>query len=303
MKNKEQLPVSRKRFKGLVVLLLGLISTACSSSNSQEIMEEREQEIIEGPLLDVFADDYWDKAELVWEDEFEGTELNMENWLFETGDHGWGNNELQEYVENENVEVSDGTLKITAKKREGFVGGARYTSTRLNSVKQFQFGRMEIRAKMPADKGNGIWPALWMLGYDIQSVGWPACGEIDIMEYVSFEPNQTHFSIHSTANNHKNGTQITSGPVALETIEEEFHNYGILWTSQYIKFYIDDIDNVTLFFKRPATANSDSWPFSKPFYFLMNIAVGGDWGGLQGVDDTIFPATMEVDYVRVYQVK
>jgi len=162
---------------------------------------------------------------------------------------------------------------------------------------------MEIRAKIPEHKGNGIWPALWMLGSSIQTAGWPACGEIDIMEYVSFEPNQTHFSIHSLANNHKDGTQITSGPVILETIEEEFHNYGILWTNKYLKFYIDDIDNIKLNFTRPAISNAENWPFSGSFYFLMNIAVGGDWGGLEGVDDAVFPAVMEVDYVRVYQVK
>ncbi|WP_276392321.1 glycoside hydrolase family 16 protein [Eudoraea chungangensis] len=279
------------------------ILTSCSSSNSQEVFEEIQEEVEEEVLLDVYAEDYWDNAELVWADEFDGTEILNENWTFETGSHGWGNNELQDYVVNDNIEVSNGTLKIIAKKKEGFADGARYTSTRLNSVKQFRYGRMEFKAKMPEDKGNGIWPALWMLGYDIHTVGWPACGEIDIMEYVSFEPNQTHFSIHSTANNHKNGTQITSGPVPLESIEEEFHIYGLLWTDKYIKFYIDDINNIQLNFQRPANSNYDNWPFSKPFYFLMNIAVGGDWGGIYGVDDTIFPATMEVDYVRVYQVK
>ena len=288
--------------KRLIFLtLLGIIS--CSKSNSQDESEEPIQGVIEENILDVYASDYWDNAELVWADEFEGSALIPENWTFETGDHGWGNNELQNYVEDDNVEVSEGTLKIMAKKVEGFPVGAKYTSTRLNSKKQFLYGRMEIRAKIPEDKGNGIWPALWMLGKDIQNIGWPACGEIDIMEYVSFEPNQMHFSIHSTANNHKNGTQITSGPVELETIEEEFHNYGLLWTDKYIKFYIDDIENITLNFQRPAISNSENWPFSKPFYFLMNIAVGGDWGGLNGVDDSIFPATMEVDYVRVYQVK
>jgi beta-glucanase (GH16 family) len=142
-----------------------------------------------------------------------------------------------------------------------------------------------------------------MLGSNIPEVGWPACGEIDIMEYVSYDPGIVHFSIHSTANNHKDGTQVTSGPVSLESIEEEFHTYGLLWTRDYLKFYIDDPQNIKLTFVRPAISNEANWPFSRPFYFLMNIAVGGDWGGLQGVDDTIFPAVMEVDFVRVYQVK
>jgi beta-glucanase (GH16 family) len=162
---------------------------------------------------------------------------------------------------------------------------------------------MEIRAKLPDYKGKGIWPAIWMLGSNIGTVGWPACGEIDIMEYVSYAPDQVHFSLHSTANNHKQGTQITSGALTLTTAEEEFHNYGLLWTRDYLKFYLDTPDNVKLIFMRPLATNTDNWPFSQPFYFLMNIAVGGDWGGLEGVDENVLPATMEIDYVRVYQVK
>lgn len=250
------------------------------------------------------ADDpgYWGEAQLVWSDEFQGTTLDMDKWRFETGAHGWGNNEWQNYVEEGVTEVSDGTLKITARKTGpgGRVGD--YESARLNSRQDFTFGRLEIRARIPEHKGNGIWPALWMLGSNIGTVGWPQCGEIDIMEYVSFEPDQMHFSIHSTANNHKEGTQVTSGPIPLESIDEEFHSYGILWTANYIKFYLDDPDNVKLTFTRPIPSNAENWPFSQPFYFLMNIAVGGDWGGMQGVNDEIFPATLEVDYVRVYQV-
>lgn len=252
-------------------------------------------------IADVFAEDYWDDAELVWSDEFDGQELSLENWSFETGNHGWGNNELQNYVEGSNVEVSDGTLKIIARREDS--DGSRYTSTRLNSKREFRYGKIEIHAKIPDHKGNGLWPALWMLGNDIGTVGWPACGEIDIMEYVSFDPNNVHFSIHSTANNHVSGTQVTSGPIPLETIEEEFHTYGLLWTDQYLRFYIDDPENVQLNFLRPSVSSIENWPFSKHFYFLLNIAVGGNWGGLEGVDDSIFPAVMEVDYIRVYQVK
>ncbi|NND79001.1 MAG: glycoside hydrolase family 16 protein, partial [Maribacter sp.] len=144
--------------------------------------------------------------------------------------------------------------------------------------------------------------ALWMLGNNISTIGWPDCGEIDLMEYVSYDPNIVHFTIHSAANNHVEGTQLSSGPVTLNSIEEEFHNYGVLWTEKYLKFYLDEIDNIIFTFQRPAEPNASNWPFSKPFYVLMNIAVGGNWGGLQGVDDSIFPAVMEVDYVRVFQV-
>ncbi len=287
----------------LTVLFSSLLIACSSSSSDASAQEDLAMAPVNEILPDVFATDYWNNAELVWQDEFDGDALSAEKWSFETGADGWGNNEWQDYVANDNVEVSNGTLKIIAKKVGSGQKTGDYTSARLNSKKTFMYGRMEIRAKIPDDRGKGVWPALWMLGNDIQSTGWPACGEIDIMEYVSYDPNTVHFSIHSTANNHVNGTQITSGPVELMTIEEEFHNYGLLWTDKYLKFYIDDIENVQLTFFRPATSNAENWPFSKPFYFLMNIAVGGNWGGLEGVDDSIFPSIMEVDYVHVYQVK
>lgn len=287
----------------LTVLFSSLLIACSSSSSDASAQEDLAMVPVNEILPDVFATDYWNNAELVWQDEFDGDALSAEKWSFETGADGWGNNEWQDYVANDNVEVSNGTLKIIAKKVGSGQKTGDYTSARLNSKKTFMYGRMEIRAKIPDDRGKGVWPALWMLGNDIQSTGWPACGEIDIMEYVSYDPNTVHFSIHSTANNHVNGTQITSGPVELMTIEEEFHNYGLLWTDKYLKFYIDDIENVQLTFFRPATSNAENWPFSKPFYFLMNIAVGGNWGGLEGVDDSIFPSIMEVDYVHVYQVK
>ncbi len=257
----------------------------------------------QGNGLDVNAPDYWENAELIWSDEFEGDRLLGENWKIQTGQHGWGNNELQNYVANDNVEVSNGTLKITAKKVGKGQKIGDYTAARLNSTREFMYGRMEIRAKLPEHKGNGLWPAIWMLGNDLETEGWPQCGEIDIMEYVSYQPNNVHMTIHSTANNHVDGTEATSGPLALESAEEAFHTYGLLWSEEYLKFYIDDIDNIKFVFQRPKRYTSDNWPFSKPFYLLMNIAVGGNWGGKQGVDDSVFPAVMEVDFVRVYQVK
>ncbi len=294
-----------KRYYSLLLISCFFL-TACSKSDNQkpdEVQKDSTPEEVAQVLDDPDAADYWDAAELVWSDEFDGDTISEENWLFETGGEGWGNAELQNYQADGNTEVSDGTLKIVAKRNvDNTIQGA-FTSARMNSKKSFKFGRMEIRAKIPDHKGNGLWPALWMLGSNIGTSGWPACGEIDIMEYVSFKPNKTHFSIHSTANNHTNRTEITSGAVDLETIEEGFHNFGMLWSNKYIKFYIDDVDNIKFSFRRPTISNVDSWPFSSNFYFLMNIAVGGTWGGLEGVDTSIFPATMEVDYVRVYQVK
>lgn len=291
----------QKEYLLIALVLLFFLGCGKDDTSKQDAPVIEENNETPPELKDVFAPDYWDDAELIWSDEFDGTALSSENWLFETGSHGWGNNELQDYVANDNVEVSDGILKIIAKKEAS--GSANYTSTRLNSKESFRYGKIEIRAKIPDHQGNGIWPALWMLGSNIQTSGWPACGEIDIMEYVSFDPNKVHFSIHSTANNHTNGTQVTSGAVDLETIEEEFHTYGLLWTDRYLKFYIDDMENIKLNFSRPTVSNVENWPFNQHFYFLMNIAVGGNWGGLEGIDTTIFPAVLEVDYVRVYQVK
>ena len=291
----------------LILFYITIFLSGCSSSSDSEpeISQSPDPKPVETEtdVKDPDDLDYWDDAILVWSDEFEGTSISGDNWTFETGGNGWGNNELQNYQAAGNTEISDGILKITAKRNNDNTIEGAFTSARLNSKKSFKFGRMEIRAKLPEHKGNGTWPALWMLGSNIQTVGWPECGEIDIMEYVSFKPNKTHFSLHSTANNHTNRTEITSGAVDLETIEEEFHNFGLLWSNKYIKFYVDDVENIQFTFRRPTTYTVDSWPFSNEFYFLMNIAVGGNWGGLEGVDTSIFPATMEVDYIRVYQVK
>lgn len=244
----------------------------------------------------------WAGARLVWSDEFNGDALDTSKWQYETGANGWGNHEWQNYVADGNVEVSDGTLKIIARKTGEGQRVGDYTSARLHSRQDFTYGKIEFRARIPQNKGNGLWPALWMLGSNISEVGWPACGELDIMENVSYEPDTIHFSVHSTAHNHKNGTQITSGPVALETLEEEFHTFGLLWTDRSLKFYVDSPENIKLDFSRPKGGDADAWPFSRPFYILMNLAVGGDWGGQQGVDDRVFPAVFEIDYVRVYQL-
>lgn len=241
---------------------------------------------------------------LIWSDEFDGDRLDYDKWFPETGASGWGNNELQNYTAIQNTEVSDGTLKIIAKKV--FEGERQergdYTSARLTSLDSFTYGRMEIRAKMPDLKGNGLWPAIWMLGDAIRSGGgWPDSGEIDIMEYVSYAPNQFYATIHSNANNHRDGTQLGSGAVSLPTIEEEFNTFGIIWEEDFIKFYVNDPNNTIFRVNKPAEANNDNWPFDKPHFFLLNMAVGGDWGGAQGLDDANFPATMEIDYVRVYE--
>lgn len=243
----------------------------------------------------------WSQAQLVWSDEFDGSTLNLNEWKLETGAHGWGNNELQNYVDSGAVEVSNGTLKITAAKVGPGQQAGDYTSARLNSIRTFTTGRMEIRAKLPTLQGKGLWPAIWMLGTVDGAFIWPDCGEIDIMEYVSYTPHTVYSTLHSRDFNHVKGNPHTSGPIELMDAEDEFHIYGLLWVAGRLSFYIDDISNITYDVKRSELYQGKDWPFYKPYYFLINMAVGGNWGGAQGVDDSIFPAVFEIDYVRVYQ--
>jgi len=241
--------------------------------------------------------DYSSRLQLVWSDEFDGDTVNEENWTFETGASGWGNNELQNYTSGQNSKVENGRLTITARKIDENKQPGSYTSSRMISRDKYEFtyGKMEIRAKLPS--GTGIWPAIWMLGTNIGEVGWPTCGEIDIMEYVGYQPNTIHATVHTSAGYGSNGKGSSK---TLESAEEDFHVYGLIWTEKEMIFYTDSLDNVT-FRYAPANKTADNWPFDKPQFFILNVAVGGNWGGAQGIDNSIFPQTMEVDYVRVYQ--
>lgn len=241
--------------------------------------------------------DYFDNLTLSWSDEFDGTSINTDNWKFETGATGWGNNELQNYTNGDNAEIIDGKLVITAEKVDDNTEVGSYTSSRIISdgKQEFQYGRLEIRAKLPS--GTGIWPAIWMLGSNFRTVGWPACGEMDIMEYVGYDPNTIHSTVH-TPDGYGAGGDGSSK--YLETCEEEFHIYGLLWTEKKLVFYTDTPDQVTHIYE-PAVKTVNNWPFNQPHFFILNVAVGGNWGGAQGIDNSIFPQTMEIDYVRVYQ--
>ncbi len=237
--------------------------------------------------------------ELVWADEFDGAGINPENWSFEIWQAGRVNNEWQQYVKNpDNYRVQDGLLYITAT-RTGKNEKGGYSSTRLTSKgkKEFLYGRIEFSASMPS--GTGTWPALWMLGANIDEVGWPGCGEIDIMEYVGFQPDTVHSNIH---NLYQSGETDFHMVVPLETAEEDFHVYGIVWSPDSINFYIDDPGNIVNVYA-PETKTDENWPYNNPFFLIMNFAVGGNWGGRKGVDETIWPQSMIVDYVRVYQLK
>ncbi len=292
--------MNRKKISLVLVNCLLFVITACNKSDDPEAQEKIEINDNSVESADVNAPDYWDTVELVWSDEFEGSSLDKNKWLFETFEQGPGSKELQTYVVDDNVEVGGGTLKVLAKKIGEGGNKGDYTTVRLNGKFAFKYGRLEVRAKMPAPKGNGLWSKLWMLGTNITTVGYPRCGEIDLVEYVSHLPNRFYNTVHTAQNS---GNTATSGPLDLESTEEEFHNYGVLWTHEYLKFYVDDINNITYTFERPDNATDDNWPFSKSFYFLMNIVVGGEFGGAEGVNDAAFPNMMEVDYVRVYHAK
>ena len=230
---------------------------------------------------------------LVWEENFDGDSLDTDIWNFELGDGcdlgicGWGNQELQRYTDS-NHSLSDGILTINIEK-DNF-----YTSTRITTKgkKEFQYGKVEARMKLP--QGDGLWPAFWMLGNDIDDAGWPDCGEIDIMEYVGRMPGIVHHSLHTRSSH---GATINTKKVIVANPEEEFHIYGMEWSSKAIDFYVDGELEYTY---APGTTNNDYWPFDKPFYFLLNAAVGGGFGGPVTTDE-IFPQQFQIDYIKVYQ--
>jgi len=232
---------------------------------------------------------------LVWSDEFNGAALNTQFWNFEEGNgtDGWGNRELQ-YYRKENTRVHNGYLTITAKK-ESFDGRA-YTSSRLTTEakKDFLYGRIEMRAKLP--KGQGIWPAFWALGANIRTTPWPFSGEIDIMEMVGGGPgkdNTTHGTVHYEDGGHK----YIGGSTALQSGDfyDKFHVFSIVWTATSIKWYLDNVEFYTF-----DTTGTNKDEFRRPYFLLLNLAVGGNWPGSPSTS-TVFPQKYIVDYVRVFQ--
>jgi beta-glucanase (GH16 family) len=233
------------------------------------------------------------KRKLVWEENFDKPTLDATVWNYELGDGcpnlcGWGNNERQIYT-TQNHEIEDGKLIIHAKK-EGNV----YSSTKITTKdkKVFQYGRMEARAKLPI--GHGIWPAFWMLGQNISQVGWPKCGEIDILEYIGREPQMVFTTLHTQASH---GNTINTKKTKIPEIEEGFHVFALDWSKDKMDFFVDDVLVYTF---QPEIKNEDTWPFNNPFYFIVDVAIGGNFGG-PAVDDTIFPQDFIIDYIRVYQ--
>ena len=237
---------------------------------------------------------------LFWNDEFNQDSLNSNFWNIEEWWEGAFNEESQSYENSqENITVLDGKLYIRAKKETPFdINNPAYTSGRINTKNKVQVkhGFWEIRAKLPS--GIGTWPAIWMLNSKIDSIGWPYCGEIDIMEHVGFDPGKVFFSIHNTnlyGNVHGTSQQ---GVYELNNFETSFHRYAIEWGENFIKGYV----NGDLYFEHIKASNSFSdWPYSDPFFLIINLAIGGEWGGIQGIDNSIFPASFIIDYVRLYQ--
>jgi beta-glucanase (GH16 family) len=225
---------------------------------------------------------------LIWADEFDAPGApDPAKWGYDIGAGGWGNAELQYYTNRlENASISNGTLKISAI-RESF-SGSPFTSARLISRNKFSFkyGRVDVRAKLPI--GAGTWPAIWMLGNNFGTVGWPACGEIDIMEHRGNDPNRIHGTVHYTGNSGGGGI---GGTVLSSNVSTSFKVYSVEWTDQYIKFLVDD----AVFF---TFSNSATLPFNQPFFLLLNIAMGGNFGG--AIDPAFASSVMEIDYVRVY---
>lgn len=252
-------------------------------------------------LVDVPEDGYitpesYGGYDLIWQDEFGGTNINTDDWTFEMGNSGWGNNEWQYYTDrSENAYLSEGNLVIEAK--EESYNGADYTSARMITLNKqsFTFGRVDIRAILP--EGQGIWPALWMLGTNITDIGWPACGEIDIMELVGHEPSTVHGTAHwgpqgQGFSNYTGGGYSLSG----EKFSEKYHVFSIIWEPGSIKWLVDDNE----FFSINNSVVNGNYPFDDDFFFIFNIAVGGNWPGYPDAS-TVFPQRMFVDYIRVFQ--
>ena len=245
----------------------------------------------------------WDKEgwKLVWNDEFSDTALNLEKWSHEIGGHGWGNNELQYYSDQDSSAfIRDGKLIIRADfvpQGTGSPNNLRYFSSarlRTSGKGDWLYGRIEVKAKLAL--GQGIWPAIWMLPTDWMYGGWPESGEIDIMEHVGFDPGRVHGSIHTESYNHKINTQ-RGGSQFLDNISTKFYVYAIEWYEDRIDFLIDDKKYFS--FQNDEKNDYKSWPFNQRFHLLINIAVGGDWPGKPD-ETTKFPTEMEVEYVRVY---
>jgi beta-glucanase (GH16 family) len=236
---------------------------------------------------------------LFWNDEFNADNLNLQFWNIERFNKGTFNNESQSYVDSkDNIILIDGKLYIRAKKESPFdPNNPVYTSGRINTKNkvEVQYGYWEVRAKLPT--GVGTWPAIWMLNSNIDTIGWPNCGEIDIMEHVGYDSSRVFFSIHN-ANMHGDvGGTNQQSIYDFDDNENDFNTYAVEWAESYIKGYVNGI--LYFHFDKSSELFND-WPYDNPFFLIINLAIGGDWGGVEGIDTSIFPASFIIDYVRMY---
>lgn len=232
---------------------------------------------------------------LVWEELFDQDQLDLNTWNIDTGGHGFGNNEDQYYTEQEkNLYIKDQILHIVAHKQ--VYKNRNYTSAKISTKnkKHIKYGRIDVKANVP--KGMGTWPAIWLIGENIKENGWPMCGEIDIMEHVGNHEGYFHFSLHSKAFNHKKNNHPTYVYENTNFLEE-FHIYRLEWDENSVSFYVDDIHMAT--FNKPHDATVEQWPFDQPFYLILNLAIGGNWGGY--IDDSIFPVAFKIKSIKVYE--
>lgn len=232
------------------------------------------------------------EKKLFFFEDFQHSELAGKHWNFELGDGcpelcGWGNNELQIYTKT-NVEVKDGFLIIRADKKGDHYYSGKITTK--NKV-EFTYGTVEVRAKLP--RGKGVWPAIWMLGSNIDEAGWPAAGEIDIMEYVGKSPGEIHTTLHTPESF---GNTVNTKVTQKEDIERGFHSYKMDWTKDAIRFFIDE---EMVYEYSPPNKDKDTWPFKQNFYLILNLAIGGNLGGPE-IDESIFPVEFIIDYIKIY---
>lgn len=266
-----------------LIILIPILFSACNNAKS----EKQKNGVPE-------------KYTLIWSDEFDYEGLpDSGKWVYDTegNDAGWGNSEAQYYTKGrlENAAVKDGILSIKAIKKDTL--GKEYTSARLLSKADWQYGKIEVRAKVPA--GRGTWSAIWMMpgGWSFNDGNWPDVGEFDIMEHVGHDQGIIHASAHSKDYQWQKGTQKTN-TIKISDASENFHSYIWEWNADLVKAYVDD----SLYFEyQNEGLGISKWPYDKPFYLILNVAVGGAWGSMQGIDESAFPQTMEVDYVRIYE--
>ncbi|WP_375437464.1 family 16 glycosylhydrolase [uncultured Hymenobacter sp.] len=288
-------PLRKGRTYQLGVSLLLALSLGSCTEEKKKNLPTPTPTTPTAPVVNEEARDYAQYTTLAWNDEFDAGALDQNKWVYELGGGGWGNNELQNYTNSpDNVFLSSGNLVIQARRQQS--GSNAYTSARLitKGKQSFQYGRLDVRAKVP--KGKGVWPAIWMLGADIDQNNWPRCGEIDIMELKGSRPKELISTMHfgnSTADHRFKGiTQVQPNDLS-----EDFHTYSVVRSKDLLRFFLDGQQYYSF-----SGSDASPFPFNNPFFVILNVAIGGDFDGNPDAS-TVLPQQMQVDYVRYYQYK